>query len=174
MTHPEIHWWGSFFFLIPRHYFSTGVLVFLPLLARFGAPVYLPSFVNIIHISSHYMNIGLSQSFMEQSTCFGDCGMKVCLWYYGKWIIEVYIGQWMRLVKLKVRIMMTSFPFPIFRPCALLVLIQIRGWPRGVMVKAMDCEIVVSSNSSRAITFAFGQISLGKVWTPLSSQLWVK
>ena len=41
-----------------------------------------------------------------------------------------------------------------------------RGCPRGVMVKAMDC--------SRAITFTFGQIPLGKVWTPLSSQLWVK
>ena len=29
-------------------------------------------------------------------------------------------------------------------------------------------------NSSRAIMFTFGQIPLGKVWTPLSSQLWVK
>ena len=28
--------------------------------------------------------------------------------------------------------------------------------------------------SSRAITFTFGQISLVKAWTPLSSQLWVK
>ena len=41
------------------------------------------------------------------------------------------------------------------------------GFPRCVMVKA-------SSYSSRAITFTFGQIPLGKVWTPLSSQLWVK
>ena len=32
----------------------------------------------------------------------------------------------------------------------------------------------MSSYSSRAITFTFGQILLGKVWTPLSSQLWVK
>ena len=31
-----------------------------------------------------------------------------------------------------------------------------------------------SSYSSRAITFTFGQIPLGKVWNPLSSQLWVK
>ena len=31
-----------------------------------------------------------------------------------------------------------------------------------------------SSFSGRAITFTFGQIPLGKVWTPLSSQLWVK
>ncbi len=38
-----------------------------------------------------------------------------------------------------------------------------RGCPRGVMVKAMDYEIVVRSNSSRAITFTFGQILLGKV-----------
>ena len=36
--------------------------------------------------------------------------------------------------------------------------------PRGVLVKAMDGGIVVSeSNSSRAITFTFGQIPLGKV-----------
>ena len=34
----------------------------------------------------------------------------------------------------------------------------LRGCPRGVMVKAMDCRIVVS-----AITFTFGQIPLGKV-----------
>ena len=33
-------------------------------------------------------------------------------------------------------------------------------------VKAMDCGIVLSSNSSRAITFTFGLIILGKVWTP--------
>ena len=33
------------------------------------------------------------------------------------------------------------------------------GCPRGAMVKAMDCGIVVvSSNSSRAITITFGQI----------------
>ena len=38
-----------------------------------------------------------------------------------------------------------------------------RGCPRGVMVKAMDYGIIVSSNSSRAITFTFGQIPLGKV-----------
>ena len=49
------------------------------------------------------------------------------------------------------------------------------GWgARGLMVKAMDCEIVVSSYSSRTITFTVGQILFGKVWTPLSSQLWVK
>ena len=41
-----------------------------------------------------------------------------------------------------------------------------RVCPRGVMVKAMD--------SRRIITFTFGQIPLGKVWTPLSSQLGVK
>ena len=31
-----------------------------------------------------------------------------------------------------------------------------------------------SSNSSRTITFTFGKIPVGKVWTPLSFQLWVK
>ena len=31
-----------------------------------------------------------------------------------------------------------------------------------------------TKDSSRAITFTFGQIPLGKVWTPLSSQLKVK
>ena len=46
-----------------------------------------------------------------------------------------------------------------------------RGCPRGVMFKAIDCGIVVSSYSSCAITFTFGQIPLWKVWTPLSSQL---
>ena len=32
----------------------------------------------------------------------------------------------------------------------------------------------MSLNFSRAITFTFGQLPLGKVWTPLSSKLWVK
>ena len=42
------------------------------------------------------------------------------------------------------------------------------GCPRDVMVKAMDCGIVVrESYSSHAITFTFGQIPLGKAWTPL-------
>ena len=49
-----------------------------------------------------------------------------------------------------------------------------RGYPRGVMVKAMDCGIVVSSFSSCATTFTFRPIHLGKVSTPLSSRLWVK
>ena len=53
-------------------------------------------------------------------------------------------------------------------------LLKTRGCPRGVMVKAMAYGIVVSSYSSYAITFTFGQIPLGKVWTPLFSQLWVK
>ena len=38
---------------------------------------------------------------------------------------------------------------------------------RCVMVKALDYGIVVSSNSSRAITSTFAQIPLGKVWTPV-------
>ena len=38
------------------------------------------------------------------------------------------------------------------------------GCPRGVMVKAMDCGIVVASSySSHAITITFRQIPLGKV-----------
>ena len=38
----------------------------------------------------------------------------------------------------------------------------------------LDCDITVSSNSSCAITFTFRLIPLGKVWTLLSPQLWVK
>ena len=34
---------------------------------------------------------------------------------------------------------------------------------RDLMVKEVDCRIVVSSNSSRAIKLTFGQIPLGKV-----------
>ena len=44
---------------------------------------------------------------------------------------------------------------------------SLKGCPRGVMVKALHCGIVVSSNSSRAITFTFGQIPFTKVWTLL-------
>ena len=50
-----------------------------------------------------------------------------------------------------------------------------RGCPRGVMVKAMDSGIVVLEFVLQSrYTFTFGQIPLGKVRTPLSSQLWVK
>ena len=41
------------------------------------------------------------------------------------------------------------------------------------MVKSAGL-VVSYSNSSCAIKSTFGQITLGKVWTPLSSQLWVK
>ena len=41
-------------------------------------------------------------------------------------------------------------------------------------VKGQYVTTIVSSNPSRAITFIFGQIPWGKVWTLLSSQLWVK
>ena len=51
-----------------------------------------------------------------------------------------------------------------------------RGCPCGIMINVMDCGIVEieSLYSSLAITFTFREISLGKVWTPLSSHLWVK
>ena len=39
-----------------------------------------------------------------------------------------------------------------------------RGCPHDVMVKAMDCRIVVSKfELHKAITFTFRQIALGKV-----------
>ena len=44
-------------------------------------------------------------------------------------------------------------------------------YPRGLLVKALDCKNVVSEFVvSRDLTFIFGQIDLGKV----SSQLWAK
>ena len=45
-------------------------------------------------------------------------------------------------------------------------LVMQRRYPR-VMVKALDCRIIVSSNSSRAITFTFGLMPLGKGMNPL-------
>ena len=45
---------------------------------------------------------------------------------------------------------------------------------RGVMVKAMDCGIVVSEFVlSRAITFTFRANTLGKGMNPLILQLWL-
>ena len=50
-----------------------------------------------------------------------------------------------------------------------------KGCPCGVMVKAMDCEIVESEFVLQSRYYVhFRQIPLGKVWTPLSSQLWFK
>ena len=43
------------------------------------------------------------------------------------------------------------------------------GGPRGVMVKAMDCRIVVSKFELQS-----RQKSLGNIWTHLSPHLWVK
>ena len=45
------------------------------------------------------------------------------------------------------------------------------GCPRDVTVKAMDCGIVVSEFE---LQFTNGQTPLGKIWTLLSSQVWVK
>ena len=42
------------------------------------------------------------------------------------------------------------------------------GSPCGVMAKVLNSDLKVSLN------FSFGPIPLGKVWTPLSSQLWGK
>ena len=44
--------------------------------------------------------------------------------------------------------------------------------PCDVMVKAMDSEIVVSEFDLQSGYYR--QIALVKVWTPLSSKLWVK
>ena len=44
------------------------------------------------------------------------------------------------------------------------------GYPRGVLVKAMDYGIVVSEFVLQSRYY----FHLGKVWTPLFSQLWDK
>ena len=50
-----------------------------------------------------------------------------------------------------------------------------REYPRGVMVKAMDCGIVVSEFEFKSHYYIhFGTNTLGKGMKPLSSQLWVK
>ena len=47
--------------------------------------------------------------------------------------------------------------------------------PRGVRVNALDFGIVISEfELQRTTTFTFGAIPPVKVWTPLSSNLWVK
>ena len=86
------------------------------------------------------------------------------------------LKSWWRLSKTETFLRWLSLELFFFRFFFWLFLFSwcVGGCPRGVMVKAMDYGIVVSSYSSRAITFIFGQIPLGKVWTPLSSQLWVK
>ena len=39
---------------------------------------------------------------------------------------------------------------------------------RGAVANKLDCDIVVSSNSSRTILFTCGLKSLGKIWTYMS------
>ena len=46
--------------------------------------------------------------------------------------------------------------------------------PRELMANVQDCDIIVISNSRGAITFTFGFVPIGNVWTPLSFQLWIK
>ena len=49
------------------------------------------------------------------------------------------------------------------------------GCPRGVMVKAMDCGILVSEFVLQSRYYVhFRANILGKGMNPLSSQLWVK
>ena len=47
-------------------------------------------------------------------------------------------------------------------------------WIQWTNIIIMIIKSCVSLNSSCTITFTFKKILLGKVWTPLSSQLWVK
>ena len=47
--------------------------------------------------------------------------------------------------------------------------------PRVIVANALDSDIVVSdSKSSRVISFTFGLIPLGNMWTPLSLHVWAK
>ena len=49
------------------------------------------------------------------------------------------------------------------------------GCPRGVMIKAMNCGIVVSEFVLKSRYYVhFRANTLGKVMNPLSSHLWVK
>ena len=50
-------------------------------------------------------------------------------------------------------------------------LMQVWGCPRGVMVKAMDCRIVVREFELQSRYYVHFR---AKIWTPKSSQLWVK
>ena len=56
---------------------------------------------------------------------------------------------------------MGLYNFPDSQPCF--------GSSQGTMVYMLDSNILVNLNSSHAIRFTFGLISLGKVWTPLST-----
>ena len=77
--------------------------------------------------------------------------------------IYIYIYIYERKKKAAWQITLTYFGIMLITPS------KFSTCPRGVMVKAMDC-----SYSSRAITFTFGQIPLGKVWIELFSlQLWI-
>ena len=63
-----------------------------------------------------------------------------------------------------------------FQNCLILISTLEKVWPRGVMVKATDCGIVVSEFELQLRYYVHFRktIPLGKVWTPLSSQLWDK
>ena len=50
---------------------------------------------------------------------------------------------------------------------ATVISFAVRGYPRGVIVKAMDCGIVVSSNSSSRYYVPFRANTLGKGMSPL-------
>ena len=49
------------------------------------------------------------------------------------------------------------------------------GCPRSVMIKALDCEIVISEFELQACYYVYFRTNnLGKAWTHLSSPLLVK
>ena len=55
------------------------------------------------------------------------------------------------------------------------VVLFLRGYPHGVMVKAMDCGIVVSEFILQSRYYVhFRANTLGKGMSPLYSQQWVK
>ena len=89
------------------------------------------------------------------------------LWKVGGWLLVVHLSVVLCFYVRRCKIEVVNHQFHSLQ-C-------FWGYPRGLMIKAMDCGIVVSEFVlSRATTFTFGQIALGKVWTPLSSQLCVK
>ena len=77
-------------------------------------------------------------------------------------ILNVSLNLWLRLMWTCVVIVRVTQRFP-------------WGCPRGVMVKAMDCGIVVSEFILQSCYYVHFQANtLWKGMNPLSSQLWVK
>ena len=127
--------------------------------------------VAILYICSDHNNIGIDICCRCQTLNFPSDGRRSNLWWPSCNVLDVSFA-W--LISFKDSSNVSNF-LPVFQTVGILWPHTLKGSPHGVMVKAMDCGIVVSEFVLQSCYYVHIRANtLGKGMNPLISlQLWV-